>query len=217
MPWSAPKRPDFAERIFARFSQNVGGSSPFASPTKIFPNRGACIKLSELCAQMCDKLATTSCTLPLIRMNETIYCRKAFQPEFGAYRGLARILKSPLNPQKCRNTFIFCAKLWYATKPWFKRDLILYAILRKFATQFATKLRSDPLRLANASFSKSLKLRQTHPKDPSVLKKVRRANSPRREKKRYGKSKTLRIVLRIARFSGKKRQENGTDGKKLRR
>ena len=28
--------------------------------------------------------------------------RKAFQPEFGAYRGLARVLKSPSNPQNCR-------------------------------------------------------------------------------------------------------------------
>ena len=48
--------------------------------------------------------------------------RKAFQPEFGAYRGLALVLKSPSNPQNCRKkekivkkgTFIFCAKLWYA-------------------------------------------------------------------------------------------------------
>ena len=51
--------------------------------------------------------------------------RKAFQPEFGAYRGLARVLKSPSNPQNCRKeerilekgTFIFCAKLWYAPNP----------------------------------------------------------------------------------------------------
>ena len=51
--------------------------------------------------------------------------RKAFQPEFGAYRGLARVLKSPSNPQNCRNkqgilekgTFIFCAKSWYAPNP----------------------------------------------------------------------------------------------------
>ena len=51
--------------------------------------------------------------------------RKAFQPGFGAYRGLARVLKSPSNPQNCRKkekslekaTFIFCAKLWYAPNP----------------------------------------------------------------------------------------------------
>ena len=52
-------------------------------------------------------------------------CRKAFQPEFGSYRGLARVLKSPSNPQNCRKkekilekgTFIFCAKPWYAPNP----------------------------------------------------------------------------------------------------
>ena len=51
--------------------------------------------------------------------------RKAFQPEFGAYRGLARVLKSPSNPRNCRKkekilkkgTFIFCAKPWYAPNP----------------------------------------------------------------------------------------------------
>ena len=51
--------------------------------------------------------------------------QKAPQPEFGAYRGLARVLKSPSNPQKPRKkekimekgTFIFCAKLWYAPNP----------------------------------------------------------------------------------------------------
>ena len=30
------------------------------------------------------------------------YSRRVFQPEFGAYRGLARVLKSPSNPQNCR-------------------------------------------------------------------------------------------------------------------
>ena len=51
--------------------------------------------------------------------------RKAFQQEFGAYRGLARVLKSPSNPQNFRkkkknlekDTFIFCANLWYAANP----------------------------------------------------------------------------------------------------
>ena len=51
--------------------------------------------------------------------------RKAFQPEFGASRGLARVLKSLSNPQNCRKkekiletgTFIFCAKPWYAPNP----------------------------------------------------------------------------------------------------
>ena len=57
--------------------------------------------------------------------------RKAFQPEFGAYRGLARGLKSPLNPQKLqkytenlleKGTFIICAKPWYeCAKPGFKK------------------------------------------------------------------------------------------------
>ena len=37
------------------------------------------------------------------------------------------------------------------------------------------------------------------------------------EKNCYGNSKTLRIVLRSAGFSRKKRQENGTDIEKLRR
>ena len=49
----------------------------------------------------------------------------AFQPEFGAYWGLARVLKSPSNSQNCRKkqnylnkgTFIFCAKPWYAPNP----------------------------------------------------------------------------------------------------
>ena len=59
------------------------------------------------------------------------YCRfgvSAFQPEFGAYRGLARVLKSPSSPQNCRNkqkilekgAFIFCAQRpqpWYAPNP----------------------------------------------------------------------------------------------------
>ena len=51
--------------------------------------------------------------------------RKAFQPEFGAYRGSARVLDSPSNPQNCRKkgknldkgTFKTCAKLWYAPNP----------------------------------------------------------------------------------------------------
>ena len=51
--------------------------------------------------------------------------RKAFQPEFGAYRGSARVLNSPSNPQNCRKkekipekgTFKTCAKLWYAPNP----------------------------------------------------------------------------------------------------
>ena len=51
--------------------------------------------------------------------------RKAFQPEFGAYRGSARVLNSPSNPQNCREkenilekgTFKTCAKLWYAPNP----------------------------------------------------------------------------------------------------
>ena len=46
--------------------------------------------------------------------------RKAFQPVFGAYQGLARVLKSPSNPQNCRKkeknlekaTCIFCATNW---------------------------------------------------------------------------------------------------------
>ena len=50
---------------------------------------------------------------------------KAFQPEFGAYRGSARVLNSPSNPQNCRKkekilekgTFKTCAKLWYAPNP----------------------------------------------------------------------------------------------------
>ena len=63
------------------------------------------------------------------------FYRKAFQLDFGAYWGLARVLKSPSNPQNCRKkenilergAFIFCAKLWYA--PIFKRDLILQACI----------------------------------------------------------------------------------------
>ena len=53
--------------------------------------------------------------------------QKAFQPEFGAYQGLERVLKSPSNPQNCENkkkilqkgTIIFCAKIWYAPNPYF--------------------------------------------------------------------------------------------------
>ena len=55
------------------------------------------------------------------RMSRHAISQKAFQPEFGAYRGLVRLLKSPLNPQNCRNkqtilekdTSIFCAKVWF--------------------------------------------------------------------------------------------------------
>ena len=52
--------------------------------------------------------------------------RKAFQLEFGAYRGLAGILKSHSNPRNCSKKekvlkkgifFVFCAKLWYAPNP----------------------------------------------------------------------------------------------------
>ena len=49
--------------------------------------------------------------------------------------GLARFLKTPLNPQNCRkeekilekDTFIFCATTLVCNKPWFKRDLSLDA------------------------------------------------------------------------------------------
>ena len=51
--------------------------------------------------------------------------RKTFQPEFGAYQGFARVLKSPSNPSSNRkeekilekDTSTFCAKLWYAPNP----------------------------------------------------------------------------------------------------
>ena len=61
----------------------------------------------------------------LVRSNQRNSFRKAFQPEFGAYGGLAGVLKSPSNPQNCRNTqknlencvVIFCAKPCYAPNP----------------------------------------------------------------------------------------------------
>ena len=57
--------------------------------------------------------------------------RKAFQPEFGAHRGLAWVLKSPSNPQNCRKKeknpgkghFCFLRQTLVCSKPWFKRDL----------------------------------------------------------------------------------------------
>ena len=57
-------------------------------------------------------------------------CRKAFQSDFGAYQALARVLKSPSNPQNCRKnaktlkkaTFIFFSKPWYAPDPGSKRS-----------------------------------------------------------------------------------------------
>ena len=63
-----------------------------------------------------------------------IHCKnaiqKAFQPEFGAHRGLVRVLRSPLNPQNCRNKqkilkghYYFLRQILVCTKPWFKRDL----------------------------------------------------------------------------------------------
>ena len=63
--------------------------------------------------------------LLITSLGKKSYIRKAFQPEFGAYRGLARVLKTPSNPRNCRKkekilekgTFIFCAKLWYAPNP----------------------------------------------------------------------------------------------------
>ena len=66
---------------------------------------------------------------------------KVFQLEFGAYRGLAPVLKSPSNPQNCRKketilekgTF-FLRQTLVCTKPWFKRDL-------SFATRQAKEYR----------------------------------------------------------------------------
>ena len=57
---------------------------------------------------------------------------KAFQPEFGAYRGLARVLKSPSNPSKLQKEgetpgkghFYFLRQTLVCTNPWFKRDLM---------------------------------------------------------------------------------------------
>ena len=55
--------------------------------------------------------------------------RKAFQPDFGAYRGLARVLFSPSNLQKEvknpeKGHFYFLRPTLVCTKLWFKRDLI---------------------------------------------------------------------------------------------
>ena len=79
------------------------------------PQFGACLILSERYTHVSQ----------LISWILERFAGVAFQPEFGAYRGLARVLKSPLNPQNCRKkekilkkgTFIFCAKLWYAPNP----------------------------------------------------------------------------------------------------
>ena len=55
------------------------------------------------------------------------------------------------------------------------------------------------------------------PKGPFRTKNSTESKFAMARKKRYGNSKTLRIVLRSACFSGKKRQEIGTDTGKLRR
>ena len=63
---------------------------------------------------------------PHVRRRSDILERfqKAFQPEFGVYRGLALVLRSSSNPPNSRKKkeimekrmFIFCTKLWYAPK-----------------------------------------------------------------------------------------------------
>ena len=72
-------------------------------------------------------LRSVRCKIAPSQLATTIFAiaRKAFQLEFGAYRGLAWVLKLPSNLQNCRKkenimekgTFIFCAKLWYAPNP----------------------------------------------------------------------------------------------------
>ena len=54
------------------------------------------------------------------------------------------------------------------------------------------------------------------PKGPFRTKNSTESKFTTAREKRSGKSKTLRIVLRSACFSKKKRQENGTDAKRLR-
>ena len=55
------------------------------------------------------------------------------------------------------------------------------------------------------------------PKGPFRTKNSTESKFTTARKKRYGNSKTLRIVLRSACFSMKKRQKNGMDSKRLRR
>ena len=69
-------------------------------------------------------------------------CQKAFQPEFGAYRGLARVLRSPLNSQNCgqkaehpgKGHFYFLRQTLVCTKPWVKRDLKM-VLVKRLATR----------------------------------------------------------------------------------
>ena len=77
----------------------------------------------ELCLE--DRNSTQGPVAPYIF---SVLNRKACQPEFGAYQGLARVLKSPSNLQNCRKKqkilekgTILCAKLWYAPIPGSKR------------------------------------------------------------------------------------------------
>ena len=51
-------------------------------------------------------------------VSRRIRSRKVFQPDFGAYQGLARGFVFALEPCK-KGTSIVCAKLWYAP-PWLK-------------------------------------------------------------------------------------------------
>ena len=87
--------------------------------------------------------------------------REAFQPEFGAYRGLARVSKSPSNPQNCskrgnrgKGHFYFLRQTLACTKPWFKRDLNLPAFpsIRSVATRQGRKSKVN-LRKAQMSIT----------------------------------------------------------------
>ena len=90
---------------------------------------------ARICVKRWRSFAThqISSTTMATRIFAKDISRKAFQqlPEFGAYRGLARVLKSPSNPKTCRRKekilekghFYFLCQTLVCTKPWFKRDL----------------------------------------------------------------------------------------------
>ena len=104
---------------------------------------------------MASTKAHYSSTISLFTAFKKSLFRKAFQPEIGAYRGLARVLKSPSNPQNCRNkqkilekgTFIFCAKPWYAPNPGSKEIWLLKNPLYRTPNVYSPKPYSPCFRL----------------------------------------------------------------------
>ena len=110
----------------ARYVVNLGGHNRQSPIASVQSTRSTLAGHSAVpCGTNVKRMNTNRAIRIAAQRPQARVCRKAFQPEFGAHRGLARVLKSPSNPQNCRKkekipekgTFIFCAKPWYAPNP----------------------------------------------------------------------------------------------------